>query len=51
MRWCLLILGSLAALGGCAEREIERPNVVFIVCDTLRADRTSTYGLEGEICR
>lgn len=48
MRWCLLILGSLAALGGCAEREIERPNVVFIVCDTLRADRTSTCGHERE---
>ena len=34
----------MAALGGCAEPEVERPNVVFIVCDTLRADRTSTYG-------
>ena len=44
MRWSPLALASLAALGGCAEPEVERPNVVFIVCDTLRADRTSTYG-------
>ena len=44
MRWSPLVLASLAALGGCAEAEVERPNVVFIVCDTLRADRTSTYG-------
>ena len=44
MRWSPLVLASLAALGGCAEPEVERPNVVFIVCDTLRADRTSTYG-------
>ena len=44
MRRSLLALAFAAALGGCAEPEVERPNVVFIVCDTLRADRTSTYG-------
>ncbi len=44
MRRSSLVLAIAAALGGCAEPEVERPNVVFIVCDTLRADRTSTYG-------
>ena len=44
MRRSSLFLTIVAALGGCAEPEVERPNVVFIVCDTLRADRTSTYG-------
>jgi len=48
MRWCLLLAAALSPLAGCGGQEASRPNVVFIVCDTLRADRTSTYGHERE---
>jgi len=56
-RVCLVAIGLLALLPGCekptparelraAMAEIERPNVVLIVVDMLRADRTTPYGCE-----
>ena len=48
MRWCLLLAVTLPTLVGCGREEPSRPNVVFLVCDTLRADRTSTYGHDRE---
>ena len=37
-------LALLASLLSCAPGPTERVNVVFITCDTLRADRTTPYG-------
>jgi membrane-anchored protein YejM (alkaline phosphatase superfamily) len=43
---CLLLLAALPGLGcrGAAEPARERPNVLLVVIDTLRADRLHCYG-------
>ena len=43
------MIGVLGWLSGtqCAWAEPERPNVVLITVDTLRADRLEPYGYEG----
>ena len=44
-----LVVAALALVGlatSCAEPPRERPNVILIVVDTLRADRISAYGYE-----
>lgn len=46
--WVLAAAFSVGACGKAAEEApsepSSRPNVIFVVCDTLRADRMSTYG-------
>jgi arylsulfatase A-like enzyme len=48
----LLAAGALTlaagALTGCAPERPERPNVLFIVVDTLRADHLPSYGYERD---
>ncbi len=46
MRRDLVTLAAALALAGCGEPEPARPNVVWVVWDTVRADRTSAYGAE-----
>ena len=41
------LVGTLA-LAGCGAERPERPNVLFIVIDTLRADHLSSYGYERD---
>ena len=46
-RWALgAVLATLPVLGSCPSTDApaERPNVVFILIDTLRADRMGAYG-------
>ncbi|MEZ5979698.1 MAG: sulfatase-like hydrolase/transferase [Planctomycetota bacterium] len=39
-----MLLATAALLAGCAERAPVPPNVLFVVWDTVRADRLSLYG-------
>ena len=41
----MALVVALALGGGCGQRE--RPNVLLVVVDTLRADRLGTYGNQG----
>ena len=44
-----LCLATLAVLSfGCSDSASERPNVILISLDTLRADRISCYGHDRE---
>ena len=49
---CMASLGALS-LGACSEPEEQeaprRPNILFILVDTLRADYLGTYGFQGDI--
>ena len=45
---CLASVALVAALVGCGPRTPERPNVLVIVVDTLRADHLTEYGYERE---
>lgn len=40
----LALAATLAACRGAADRRPEKPNVVFVLIDTLRADRVGWYG-------
>ena len=40
----LILLGASAHLAGCARKAPERPNVLWIVWDTVRADHLGLYG-------
>jgi arylsulfatase A-like enzyme len=42
----LLLLGPIAHLTGCGRNVPERPNVLWIVWDTVRADHLGLYGYE-----
>ncbi|MDJ0850258.1 MAG: sulfatase [Myxococcota bacterium] len=46
--WAWIAAGAVAALLGCALSADERPNVVLIVIDTLRADRLGAYGFPDD---
>ncbi len=41
-----LLLGLLAGVLACggSDSEAQRPNILFVVIDTLRADRVGCYG-------
>ena len=43
LRATLIVLSSAACVS-CSEKAHDRPNVVLVVVDTLRADHTSVYG-------
>jgi arylsulfatase A-like enzyme len=43
------LLGLPALLGACGERAPERPDVVLVLVDTLRADYLGCYGFEGDV--
>ena len=50
----LLLLIGLSVVAGCGERpsasgSAARPNVIFILVDTLRADRLGCYGRQGNL--
>ncbi len=42
------LLAALFAVSACTSREAPRPNVLFVVVDTLRADHLSSYGYGWE---
>ncbi len=42
--WCVAVVASLAAGGVCSSAPPQRPNILLIVIDTLRADSLSCYG-------
>jgi hypothetical protein len=44
--WVLLLVGHGVVLGGC-RHDKQRPNVLIITVDTLRADRVGCYGNAG----
>jgi arylsulfatase A-like enzyme/Flp pilus assembly protein TadD len=49
-RWTLLcaaIVFSAAIFGGCRSSKPQRPNILLITVDTLRADRVGCYGYTG----
>ena len=48
-RFAALVLGVTTALAACGERARERPDVVLVLVDTLRADYLGCYGFEGDV--
>ncbi|HET8922331.1 MAG TPA: sulfatase-like hydrolase/transferase [Candidatus Acidoferrum sp.] len=42
-----LFLGFAHFLGGCQQNKLQRPNILIITVDTLRADRVGCYGYPG----
>jgi len=47
-RALIVSLFSLSLFAGCGGQDVPKKNVVLIVIDTMRADRTSLYGAERE---
>jgi len=43
---CLLVVAIIAGCGGCNGGDDERPNILWICWDTVRADRMGLYGHE-----
>lgn len=43
------LLGLFLLLSGCGRQQVERPNVLLISVDTLRADHLGTYGYERSV--
>jgi arylsulfatase A-like enzyme/tetratricopeptide (TPR) repeat protein len=42
-----LSIGLTLSLSGCSQNKLQRPNILIITVDTLRADRVGCYGYPG----